>query len=55
MALAYQTTLAGHDVRYLKTDTEFARCALGNASELADLLKGCHLRAGALALAPSMS
>ena len=38
-ALAYQATLAGHDVRYLEADTEFARYALGNASERADLLK----------------
>mgnify|MGYP001385528198 FL=1 len=38
-ALAYQATLAGHDVRYLEADAEFARYALGNASERADLLK----------------
>jgi DNA replication protein DnaC len=38
-ALAYQGTLAGHDVRYLEADAEFARYALGNASERADLLK----------------
>ena len=38
-ALAYPATLAGHDVRYLEADTEFARYALGNASERADLLK----------------
>ena len=38
-ALAYQATLAGHDVRYLEADTEFARYALGNATERADLLK----------------
>lgn len=38
-ALAYQATLAGHDVRYLEADAEFARYALSNASERADLLK----------------
>lgn len=38
-ALAYQATLAGHDVRYLEADAEFARYALGNASERAGLLK----------------
>lgn len=38
-ALAYQATLAGHDVRYLEADAEFARYVLGNASERADLLK----------------
>lgn len=38
-ALAYQATLAGHDVRYLEADAEFARYALGNASERANLLK----------------
>ena len=37
--LAYQATLAGHDVRYLEADADFARCALGNASERAGLLK----------------
>ena len=38
-ALAYQATLAGHDVRYLEADTEFARYALGNATERTHLLK----------------
>ena len=38
-ALAYQATLQGHDVRYLEADTEFARYALGNATERAALLK----------------
>ncbi|MDO9604421.1 IS21-like element helper ATPase IstB [Hydrogenophaga sp.] len=38
-AIAYQATLAGHDVRYLEADTEFARYALGNAAERAALLK----------------
>ena len=38
-AIAYQATLAGHDVRYLEADTEFARYALGNATERAALLK----------------
>ena len=38
-ALAYQATLASHDVRYLEADAKFARYALGNASERADLLK----------------
>ena len=32
-AVAYQATLQGHDVRYLEADTEFARYALGNATE----------------------
>jgi len=38
-ALAYQATLAGHDVRYLEADAEFARYALGSTGERADLLK----------------
>ena len=38
-ALAYQSTLAGHDVRYLEADAEFARYALGSTGERADLLK----------------
>jgi DNA replication protein DnaC len=38
-ALAYQATLAGHDVRYLEADTEFARYALGNGTERTHLLK----------------
>ncbi len=38
-AIAYQGTLGGHDVRYLEADAEFARYALGNATERADLLK----------------
>ena len=38
-AVAYQATLQGHDVRYLEADTEFARYALGNASERGALLK----------------
>jgi DNA replication protein DnaC len=38
-AVAYQATLAGHDVRYLEADTEFARYALGSASERTALLK----------------
>ena len=38
-ALAYQATLAGHDVRYLEADTELARYALCNATKRADLLK----------------
>jgi DNA replication protein DnaC len=32
-AVAYQATLAGHDVRYLEADTEFGRYALGNVTE----------------------
>lgn len=38
-AVAYQATLQGHDVRYLEADTEFARYALGNATERGALLK----------------
>jgi len=38
-AVAYQATLAGHDVRYLEADTEFGRYALGNATERGSLLK----------------
>ncbi|MEI6804815.1 MAG: IS21-like element helper ATPase IstB, partial [Burkholderiales bacterium] len=38
-AVAYQATLAGHDVRYLEADTEFGRYALGNAAERIVLLK----------------
>ena len=38
-ALAYQATLAGHDVRYLEADTEFARYALANPDERHELLK----------------
>lgn len=38
-ALAYQATLASHDVRCLEADAEFTRYALGNASERADMLK----------------
>ena len=38
-AIAYQATLAGHDVRYLEADTEFGRYALGNATERGSLLK----------------
>ncbi|GAB4405380.1 MAG: IS21-like element helper ATPase IstB [Rhodoferax sp.] len=38
-ALAYQATLAGHDVRYLEADEQFARYALANTSERAALLK----------------
>ena len=38
-ALAYQATLAGHDVRYLEADAECARYALGSTGERADLLK----------------
>ncbi|WP_425973946.1 IS21-like element helper ATPase IstB [Tepidimonas sp. HKU78] len=38
-AVAYQATLAGHDVRYLEADTEFARYALGNPTERSELLK----------------
>jgi len=37
-AVAYQATLQGHDVRYLEADTEFARYALGNATERGALL-----------------
>lgn len=38
-AIAYQATLAGHDVRYLEADTEFARYALASATERIALLK----------------
>ncbi len=38
-AKTYQATLAGHDVRYLEANAEFARYALGSAGERADLLK----------------
>lgn len=38
-AVAYQATLAGHDVRYLEADTEFARYALASATERTGLLK----------------
>lgn len=38
-AVAYQATLAGHDVRYLEADTEFGRYALGNATERGSLLR----------------
>ena len=38
-ALAYQATLAGHDVRYLEADTEFARYALASTAERTELLK----------------
>lgn len=38
-ALAYQATLAGHDVRYLEADTEFGRYALASATERIALLK----------------
>ena len=38
-AVAYQATLAGHDVGYLEADTEFGRYALGNAAERIVLLK----------------
>lgn len=38
-AIAYQATLAGHDVRYLEADTEFARYALANATERIGLIK----------------
>jgi DNA replication protein DnaC len=38
-AVAYQATLAGHDVRYLEADTEFGRYALGSATERGTLLK----------------
>lgn len=38
-ALAYQATLAGHDVRYLEADTEFGRYALASATERIGLLK----------------
>lgn len=37
--IAYQATLAGHDVRYLEADTEFARYALASATERIALLK----------------
>ena len=36
-AVAYQATLQGHDVRYLEADAEFARYALGSATERIDL------------------
>ena len=39
-ALAYQATLQGYDVRYLEADTEFARYALADSRERAQLLKG---------------
>ena len=38
-ALAYQATLQGYDVRYLEADTEFARYALADSRERAQLLK----------------
>ena len=38
-AVAYQATLQGHDVRYLEADAEFARYALGSATERMALLK----------------
>ncbi len=38
-AVAYQATLQSHDVCYLEADTEFARYALGNATERGALLK----------------
>ena len=38
-AVAYQATLAGHDVRYLEADTEFGRYALASATERIGLLK----------------
>lgn len=38
-AIAYQATLAGHDVRYLEADTEFARYALASATERIGLIK----------------
>ena len=38
-AVAYQATLAGHDVRYLEADSEFARYALASATERIGLLK----------------
>ena len=38
-AIAYQATLAGHDVRYLEADAEFARYALASAAERIELLK----------------
>lgn len=39
LIVAYQALLAGHDVCYLEDDTEFARYALGNATERIGLLK----------------
>jgi len=38
-AVAYQATLAGHDVRYLEADTEFGRYALASPTERTALLK----------------
>jgi DNA replication protein DnaC len=38
-AVAYQGTLAGHDVRYLEADAEFGRYALASATERIALLK----------------
>lgn len=38
-ALAYQTMLAGHDVRYMEADGQFARYALASISERVSLLK----------------
>lgn len=39
--LAYQATLQGHDVRYLKSDAQVARYALASTAERAKLLKDC--------------
>ena len=38
-ALAYQATLQGYDVRYLEADTEFARYALAQSQDRANMLK----------------
>ena len=38
-AIAYQATLQGHDVRYLESDTIFARFALGTSKDQAQNLR----------------